>query len=45
VPVIELRSNRVLGTLDVESEQKGAFTAEDQAEPEACARALLGLWQ
>ena len=45
VPVIELRSNRVLGTLDVESEQKVAFTAEDQAELEACARALLGLWQ
>ncbi|MDI3259252.1 MAG: GAF domain-containing protein [Sinobacteraceae bacterium] len=45
VPVIERRSERVLGTLDVESEQKGAFTAEDQAELEACARTLLGLWQ
>jgi len=45
VPVIEPQTERVLGTLDVESEQKGAFTAEDQAELEACARALLELWQ
>lgn len=45
VPIIEPESQRVVGTLDVESERKGAFTEADRERLEEYARALAGLWR
>ena len=36
--------NRVIGTVDVESEQANAFSARDQQMLEQCAQAALPLW-
>ena len=44
VPVIDETSGAVVGTIDVESEQKNAFSAEDQAMLEECARTARPLW-
>ena len=45
IPVIQVATQTVVGTVDVESEQKNAFTDTDQALLEACARAATGLWE
>ena len=44
IPIIDETSGAVIGTIDVESEQKNAFSAEDQAMLEECARTALPLW-
>ena len=44
VPVINPGSQRVVGTLDVESEVKGAFTEADRELLEECAGAMARLW-
>ena len=45
VPIIDPESQRVVGTLDVESERTGAFTEADRKQLEEYARALAGLWR
>ena len=44
IPVIDKTSGPVVGTIDVESERKNAFSAEDQARLEECARTARPLW-
>src|ERR1700728_387584 len=44
VPVLVPGENRVIGTVDVESEQANAFSARDQQMIEQCAQAALPLW-
>lgn len=44
IPVIDETSGAVVGTIDVESERKNAFSAEDQALLEECARTAGPLW-
>jgi L-methionine (R)-S-oxide reductase len=45
VPIIDRENQRVVGTLDVESERKGAFTEADREQLEEYARGLAGLWR
>ena len=44
VPIVDHRSDRLVGTLDVASDRKNAFTDEDQQRLEAYARAIGPLW-
>jgi L-methionine (R)-S-oxide reductase len=44
VPVMAPGSDRVIGTVDVESAQADAFSASDQQMIEQCAQAALPLW-
>ncbi len=44
IPVISPESQKVVGTLDVESDVKGAFTETDRERLEEYARALDRLW-
>jgi putative methionine-R-sulfoxide reductase with GAF domain len=44
VPVVDPGGERVLGTVDVESERANAFGAQDQRMIEQCAEAALPLW-
>jgi putative methionine-R-sulfoxide reductase with GAF domain len=44
VPVLAPGEDRVIGTVDVESEQTNAFSARDQQMIEQCAQAALPLW-
>jgi GAF domain-containing protein len=44
VPVLAPGEDRVIGTVDVESEQGNAFSARDQKMIEQCAQASLPLW-
>jgi putative methionine-R-sulfoxide reductase with GAF domain len=44
VPVLAPGEERVIGTVDVESESANAFTARDQQMIEQCAQAALPLW-
>jgi putative methionine-R-sulfoxide reductase with GAF domain len=44
VPVLSPEGDRVMGTVDVESERAGAFSARDQQMIEQCAQAALPLW-
>jgi putative methionine-R-sulfoxide reductase with GAF domain len=44
IPVISHESQQVVGTLDVESEFKGAFTETDRERLEEYARVLARLW-
>jgi L-methionine (R)-S-oxide reductase len=44
VPVLAPGEDRVIGTIDVESEQANAFGPRDQQMIEECARAALPLW-
>lgn len=44
VPVLSPDGDRVMGTVDVESERAGAFSARDQQMIEQCAQAALPLW-
>jgi putative methionine-R-sulfoxide reductase with GAF domain len=45
VPIVDHRNDRVVGTLDVESEIKNAFTDEDQRRLEDYASAMAPLWK
>ena len=44
VPVLALGGERVIGTVDVESELANAFSERDQQMIEHCAQAALPLW-
>jgi L-methionine (R)-S-oxide reductase len=44
VPVLDPSGERVIGTVDVESERPDAFAAGDQRMIEQCAQAALPLW-
>ena len=44
VPVFTPGGDRVIGTVDVESERANAFSASDQQMIEQCAEAALALW-
>ncbi|HXO87431.1 MAG TPA: GAF domain-containing protein [Candidatus Acidoferrales bacterium] len=44
VPVLAPGEDRVIGTIDVESEQANAFGPRDQQRIEQCAQAALPLW-
>jgi putative methionine-R-sulfoxide reductase with GAF domain len=44
VPVLSPGGDRVMGTVDVESEQANAFSASDLQMIEQCAQAALPLW-
>jgi putative methionine-R-sulfoxide reductase with GAF domain len=44
VPILDRTGQRVLGTIDVESERVGAFSEGDRATPERCAAAVVGLF-
>jgi putative methionine-R-sulfoxide reductase with GAF domain len=43
-PVVSPSTGEVIGTIDVESDRKNAFTPEDDAFLSDCARVLLPLW-
>ena len=45
VPVIEPATRKVVGTIDVESEHKNAFTEADRATLERCAAAITDLFE
>jgi L-methionine (R)-S-oxide reductase len=44
VPVLDTAADRVVGTIDVESESLNAFDSATQAALEQCARLLAGFW-
>ena len=44
VPVLDPSGERVIGTVDVESERANAFGPQDQRMIEQCAQAALPLW-
>lgn len=44
VPVLDPSGERVIGTVDVESENANAFGPQDQRAIEQCAQAALPLW-
>jgi L-methionine (R)-S-oxide reductase len=44
VPVLAPGGDRVIGTVDVESERANAFSASDQQMIEQCGEAALALW-
>jgi len=44
VPVLAPGEERVIGTVDIESEQANAFSSRDQQMIEQCAEAALPLW-
>jgi L-methionine (R)-S-oxide reductase len=44
VPILDRTRQKVLGTIDVESERVGAFSEEDRAALERCAAAVVGLF-
>lgn len=43
-PVVSPSTGEVIGTIDAESDQTNAFTAEDDAFLSECAKVLLPLW-
>jgi putative methionine-R-sulfoxide reductase with GAF domain len=44
IPVLHAAGDRVLGTIDVESNRLHAFNAEAQGELEKCALVIRRLW-
>ena len=44
VPILDHTRQKVLGTIDVESERVSAFSEEDRAALERCAAAVVGLF-
>jgi putative methionine-R-sulfoxide reductase with GAF domain len=44
IPVLDEKTGRVVGTIDVESENADAFSSEDQSTLEECARAAASRW-
>jgi GAF domain-containing protein len=45
VPICDAKEERVIGTIDIESEQRNAFSAVTQRVLEQCAREIWPLWQ
>jgi GAF domain-containing protein len=45
VPVVEATKKKVVGTIDVESEEKNAFSEADRAALERCAVSVAGLFK
>jgi L-methionine (R)-S-oxide reductase len=45
VPIVDRAGRKVVGTIDVESEQVDAFSEEDRAALERCAAAVAELWK
>jgi putative methionine-R-sulfoxide reductase with GAF domain len=45
VPIADERSHQIVGTLDLESDVKNAFTDEDRRRLEEYARAMAPLWK
>ncbi len=45
VPVVHPATREVVGTIDVESERVNAFTDDDRALVEDCARAIVAWWE
>jgi L-methionine (R)-S-oxide reductase len=45
VPIFDEKGERVIGTIDIESEQKNAFDADTQRHLEACAKEIAPLWR
>ena len=45
VPIIDAREERVVGTIDIESEHPNAFDAETEAIIEEYSKAISALWQ
>jgi putative methionine-R-sulfoxide reductase with GAF domain len=43
-PVVSPSTGEVIGTIDAESDQKSAFTPDDDAFLSECAKVLLPLW-
>lgn len=43
-PVIDEKTNAVIGTIDIESEQPNAFSEQDQKMLQECAKAARPLW-
>jgi len=44
VPILDARGVNVIGTVDIESEQANAFSANTQRLLEECAKAIGALW-
>jgi len=44
VPVFDRRGEKIVGTIDAEGEEKGAFTKKDADFLEQCAAAIESLW-
>jgi GAF domain-containing protein len=44
VPVLDIAGDRVIGTIDVESEHLNAFDSTEQEFLEECARLLADFW-
>ena len=44
VPIFDAGGDKVIGTIDVESEHPNAFDAQTQGILEACAKAIASLW-
>ena len=44
VPILDARGVNVIGTVDIESEQANAFSADTQRLLEECAKAIGALW-
>jgi L-methionine (R)-S-oxide reductase len=45
VPILDQAQNRVLGTVDVESEEPNAFNRDIEDLLEACSRVIRPLWR
>jgi len=45
VPIFDVREERVVGTIDIESEHRNAFDAETQRILEECSKAISALWR
>jgi putative methionine-R-sulfoxide reductase with GAF domain len=45
VPIFDTKGDKVIGTIDIESEQLNAFTADTQRLLEECAKAIAALWR
>jgi len=44
VPIIDLKEKRVVGTIDIESEERNAFDAETEQLLEECSKQIASLW-
>lgn len=45
VPIFDTKGDNVIGTIDIESEQLNAFTADTQRLLEECAKAIAAVWR
>ena len=44
VPIIDLKEKRVVGTIDIESEERNAFDAETEQLLAECSKQIASLW-